>query len=190
MQLISKKITLRDWEAVDLEEYRKWNTGSHVWMDFDGPYYPPLEISAIERFSAECLKTIESGDWPIPRQKMVIANVEENKLIGLVSWYWQSEETNWKSIGIVIYDPENWSKGIGFEALSLWINYLFESDPDLMRLDLRTWGGNGGMIRLAEKLGFTEEARFRKARKVRGEYFDSVGMGILREEWDSKASYP
>lgn len=32
-------------------------------------------------------------------------------------------------------------------------------------------------------IGFKEEARFRKARIIKGEYFDSIGMGILREEW-------
>lgn len=39
------------------------------------------------------------------------------------------------------------------------------------------------MIRLAAKLGFQEEARFRKARIVNGEYYDGLGYGILREEW-------
>lgn len=44
------------------------------------------------------------------------------------------------------------------------------------------------MMALARKLGFTEEARFRKARIVNGEYFDGMGYGILRKEWDAR--YP
>jgi len=39
------------------------------------------------------------------------------------------------------------------------------------------------MIRLALKLGMIEEARFRNARIVLGNYYDSVSYGILREEW-------
>ena len=39
-------------------------------------------------------------------------------------------------------------------------------------------------MRLAEKLGYQEEARFRKARIVNGEYYDGIGFGILREEWE------
>lgn len=39
------------------------------------------------------------------------------------------------------------------------------------------------MMKLATKLGFQEEACFRKARIVKGEYFDSIGYGILREEF-------
>lgn len=39
-------------------------------------------------------------------------------------------------------------------------------------------------MRLAEKLGFKLEARFRNARIVNGSYFDSIGYGVLREEWE------
>jgi hypothetical protein len=34
----------------------------------------------------------------------------------------------------------------------------------------------------------SEEARIREARIVNGEYFDSIKMGILRREWESKRS--
>ena len=39
------------------------------------------------------------------------------------------------------------------------------------------------MIRAAEKLGMQMEARIRKVRFYEGEYYDSIRMGILREEW-------
>jgi RimJ/RimL family protein N-acetyltransferase len=60
--------------------------------------------------------------------------------------------------------------------------------PELARLDLRTWSGNHGMMALARKLGFIEEARFRKARIVDGAYHDGLGYGIRREEWATR--YP
>jgi len=104
-------------------------------------------------------------------------------MLGMVSWYWQSKETHWLSIGLVIYDAENWGKGIGYEALKLWIDYLFEANKNLVRMDLRTWSGNIGMMKLADKLGFKLEARFRNARIVNGKYYDSIGMGMLKNEW-------
>ena len=109
-------------------------------------------------------------------------------MIGQVSWYWISEETNWPALGIVIYDPQNWRKGIGNEALGLWSDYLLQAQPLFMRLDLRTWSGNAGMMRLVQKLGFKEEARFRNARLVDGQYYDGLGYGVLRDEW--AARYP
>jgi RimJ/RimL family protein N-acetyltransferase len=49
---------------------------------------------------------------------------------------------------------------------------------------LTTWSGNPRMIRCAEKLGMRLEGRMRKCRYYNGEYYDSIRMGILREEWD------
>ena len=89
---------------------------------------------------------------------------------------------------MVIYNPNQWGKGRGYEALGLWSDYLFQVVPDIVRLDLRTWSGNAGMMRLAEKLGYHLEARFRDARVVNGEHFDGLGYGILRAEWAS--GYP
>jgi len=100
-----------------------------------------------------------------------------------VSWYWQSQETHWLSVGLVIYDPAYWGQGRGYDALGLWSDYLFQALPAIVRLDLRTWSGNGGMMRLAEKLGYQLEARFRQARIVNGRYYDGLGYGVLREEW-------
>ena len=100
--------------------------------------------------------------------------------------YWISEETYWHALGIVLYDQATWIRGLGYEALGLWSDYLFREYPMFARLDLRTWSGNRGMMRLAEKLGYTQEACFRKARIVRGEYYDGLGYGILREEWKAK----
>jgi len=41
------------------------------------------------------------------------------------------------------------------------------------------------MMNLAEKLGFVLEARYRKARIVEDQYYDSISYGILREEWEN-----
>lgn len=183
MKLIGEKIILRDWEIADLKDYKFWNTGHKKWMDFDGPYYPKPTKEELSKQIEIIEKKISSNNFPAKRRKLVVANKVDNKIIGTTSWYWQSKETNWMSIGIAIYNENFWSKGIGFDALSLWIDYLFKQDKNLLRLDLRTWSGNFGMMKLAEKLGFKKEAVFRKARIVNDKYYDGIGYGILREEW-------
>jgi putative hydrolase of HD superfamily len=57
--------------------------------------------------------------------------------------------------------------------------------PQIARLDLYTWSGNIGMQKTALKLGYKEEARFRNARIVEDIYYDSLGFGILRKEWEA-----
>jgi RimJ/RimL family protein N-acetyltransferase len=39
------------------------------------------------------------------------------------------------------------------------------------------------MMKAAEKVGLQLEGRMRKCRYYNGEYFDSIRMGVLREEW-------
>lgn len=186
MKLQGEKVVLRDWVKADLEKDKYWHTGEHLWMTFNGPYYPLPALDIQEKWRAERLLKIEKDDWGEPRLNLIIADSDSNEMIGTVNRYWQSIETHWLSVGIVIYDENKWSGGIGYDALYLWCDYLFREMPEIARLDMRTWSGNNGMMRLAEKLGFTKEAIFRKARIVKGDYYDSIGYGILREEFEKR----
>lgn len=186
LQIEGSRITLRDWHEADLERYEHWLTFGAAWKKLDAPYYPAPSAEEIPALIAKKREEIAAARWPSPRTRLIIA--QEDVLIGMVSAYWVSEETDWLAVGIVIYDPACWGQGIGFEALGLWSDYLLREMPRLVRLDLRTWSGNRGMMRLAEKLGYQQEACFRKARIVDGAYYDGLGYGVLREEWDAR--YP
>ncbi len=176
------RVELRDWKKKDLNLYTEWSKPGHKWQEFDGPYYK-RSFEKLESNIAKLEEKIINQGFSYPRARQVISLKETDDFIGTVSCYWESIETNWLCAGISLYDEKYWGKGLGYEALGLWVDYLFESYPDIIRLDLRTWSGNMGMIKLAEKLGFKLEARFRKARIVNGEYFDSLGYGVLKDEW-------
>lgn len=180
-------VTLRDWRLEDLDVYAHWTAPGHRWQDFDGPYFPkptPEEqAEELERRRAAIL----AGNWPEPRRRLVVADAATDAMLGTVSWYWLGKETNWLALGILIFDPERWGRGLGAAALRQWCDYLWTAMPQLARLDLETWSGNTRMMRLAEKLGFRLEARYRKARVVDGVYHDAVGYGVLREEWAGAA---
>src|SRR5690606_26614556 len=96
----------------------------------------------------------------------------------------------WLEMGIVIYLPEYWNGGYGTEAIKLWIEYLFESLPLIARVGYTTWSGNIRMIKVGEKLGMTMEGRMRKCRYYNGVYYDSIRMGLLREEWENTKNTP
>jgi putative hydrolase of HD superfamily len=182
MKLEGEKLILRDWIAEDLADYAHWIQPHQKWHDLDGPYYRITDAEA-ERMVLDLKNKIAAGTFSHPRMRLVIADKTNNKLLGTVAAYWESKETNWLCIGLSLYDPSTWGKGFGHEALTLWIDYLFQTHTEIVRLDLRTWSGNIGMMKLAVKLGFQQEACFRKARIVNGQYFDGLGYGILKEEW-------
>lgn len=182
MKLSGSRLNLRDFELKDLDSYQHWLQPGHAWQEFDGPYYR-LDPQATQRRLDTRKQMIESGNFPTPRTHMVIASATTDELIGEVNAYWKSQETCWLCAGIDVFNHTSWGKGYGAEALTLWIQYLFDAHPDIVRLGFETWSGNHGMIKLALKLGFQEEARIRKARIVKGQHFDALSFGILREEW-------
>lgn len=122
----------------------------------------------------------------LPPRRLVIADMNDDAFYGTVSWHWESRETDWARMGITVFDPALRGRGIGRAALELWTDHLF-AHTNWVRLDYSTWSGNIAMVSVGRRLGFTEEARFRKARVVRGEFYDSVVMGVLREEWEARA---
>ncbi|MFN8528655.1 MAG: GNAT family protein [Anaerolineae bacterium] len=186
--LEGRRVNLRDWQLDDLDSYAHWLQPGHRWQELDGPYYGHPSAEEIPGILDNIRTRILDGHFTDPRARCIVADAADNHLIGQVSRYWISEETNWIAAGIVLYDPDLWGHGLGFEALGLWTDYLFRSLPQIVRLDLQTWSGNTGMMKLAAKLGYSLEGRFRKARIVAGAYYDALGYGILREEW--QAQYP
>lgn len=157
----------RMWELIFKEsapEWKKW----------DAPYFPHNAM-AYEKFLEKSSQYIEQDDfWVI--------TVDE-KVCGIVSYYFEDSQSVWLEMGIVIHEGQNWNKGIGTRALKLWLDHIFNTLPQV-RVGLTTWSGNERMIRVAEKLSMQLEARIRKVRLFEGEYYDSIRMGLLREEWD------
>jgi RimJ/RimL family protein N-acetyltransferase len=186
--LTGNKIILRDWQAQDQKAFVKWLQPGQRWKELDGPYYPLVGAEEVAGLVGELNRRLAQNDWPEPRDLMIVADKTTNNLLGIVTRSWESRETNWLTLGIIIYDPAVWGQGRGHEALGLWSDYLLAQMPELPRLDLRTWSGNPNMMRLALKLGYLEEARFRHARDYNGQSYDGLGYGILRQEWEAR--YP
>ncbi len=176
------EIKLRDLIEEDLKSYEMYHSPSNKWMEYNGPYYGQITNEELKKDIEDIKNKLKNNEKPWKHSK-VIADVQTNKLIGSVNWYWKSKETNWLEIGLVIFDETLWSKGIGYQALKLWINQVFKDRPEIVRIGLSTWSGNIGMIKLSEKLGLKKEAEYKNARIVKGEYYDSISYGILKEEW-------
>jgi RimJ/RimL family protein N-acetyltransferase/catechol 2,3-dioxygenase-like lactoylglutathione lyase family enzyme len=180
VQIVGENVILRN--IIESDLFPLWqmiyDQESPEWKKWDAPYYPMDRID-YEHFVKQMKDRLVS-DEDVP-SRMVIAT-KGGELIGSVSYYWEHKESLWMEVGFVIYKPKFWNGGYGTEALKLWIDHLFASMP-LVRIGLTTWSGNHRMIRCAEKLGMKMEARIRKARLYEGKFYDSIRMGVLREEW-------
>ena len=177
-------IILRELEIEDLEDYLYWNHPSREFHKFNGPYFAKDTEEELKQYINGLRERFINGEKNVFKNKKIIANKDTNGIIGVVNWYWTSEETLWMEIGIAIFNEKYWGYGIGYEALKVWIDTIFQEHLKLIRIGLSTWSGNERMIKLAEKLGLKKEAVYRKARIVNNEYFDSVSYGILKDEWE------
>lgn len=176
------KIRLRRLELKDLENYYEMNHPSRLFHKYNGPYFEKKTEQELKTKIDKLREQLKEGKL-INTRAMQIVDQSNDTLIGEVSWHWKSKETNWMEIGIIVFNEQYWGKGIGYDALKLWIDKLFEDRQELIRIGLTTWSGNLRMMALATKLGMLKEATYRKARIVDNEYYDSVSYGILREEW-------
>ncbi|EON71305.1 GNAT family N-acetyltransferase [Lysinibacillus sphaericus] len=156
----------RLWQLIYKDEQPEWK----LW---DAPYFPHVPMT-YEDFIPMSEKWINREDFWV---------IEVNGIVrGVISYYWEHEPSKWLEMGIVFHEANTWGKGFGTKALKLWINHLFSTLP-IVRVGFTTWSGNERMIRVGQKLGMQMEARIRKVRYYNGHYYDSIRMGILREEW-------
>ena len=181
-------VSLRRWQVSDADAVQRWEQPGQQWRRFNAPFFKTNTAEDIDAIADRIRRSVPKGeDMGGGRSLPVVDARDENRLLGRVSRA-QIDETGWTQAGIIVYDPDTWGHGLGSEALRLWIDLLFRTDPELHRLDLRTWSGNIGMIKVAERLGFTLEARYREARLVESVHYDDLGFGMLRSEWPQVGS--
>lgn len=185
MRIAGRRAVLRDWTPGDVARYREWLRPEHDWHDTNGPYFGRPNEAEADRAAARAREVLARP--PVPRTMLVVCRPDDDTLVGMVNWYWECRETDWRRIGIGLYDPTVRGHGLGTEALRLWTAYLFDS-TDALRLDLSTYSGNVAMCRAAQAAGFVLEGRLRAARRWSGGVHDAMIYGVLRDEWRAQAT--
>jgi RimJ/RimL family protein N-acetyltransferase len=175
----SNAVILRDALFADVESYVRWmNQGE--WQQYDAPweieYLFRDEHEVRKMFSERYMRNLSS-----PRSRAIIAT-QEHKPLGSVNRYVEERFPDAWFIGINICEDDYLNKGIGTEALKLWVDYLF-AKSNIHRIGLATYSFNPRMIRVAEKLGFTHEGTDREIIRWHGEWVDRLHFGVLRNEW-------
>lgn len=107
---------------------------------------------------------------------------EKAKHIGVIEYREINIVSRRCSVGIGIGEKAYWGKGYGTDALKALIHYLFQT-MNLNRVQLDTWSGNVRAIRSYEKCGFVVEGRMRNDAYIDGQYYDTIVMGLLKEEF-------
>ena len=147
-----KHVILRDSVPSDVDNYVRWWTQDE-WAKLDEPWVNtsnPISRRDVAKYRKSCLKSCAS-EKPSPR---VCADIEtvDGVPIGWVRCYSSKESRNEWYLEIAIGEETYWERGLGTEALRLWVDYLF-ANSDFHRLALFTYslnpagegGGEGGV---------------------------------------------
>ena len=83
-------------------------------------------------------------------------------------------------------------RGVGTHATRWITDHYFRSHPDARRFDAQTRHDNWPMRRTLERCGWVKEAHWRRAWRdhATGQWYDSVGYAVLRDDWLSGATTP
>ncbi len=109
----------------------------------------------------------------------------DDALVGTAALRWVQWAHGVAFLQIGIGKPEDREHGYGTDALKLILNYAF-NELNLFRLNANAFEYNERAIRLLERVGFVEEVRRRQAIHRNGRRWDSIIMGLLREDWEDK----
>ncbi len=81
--------------------------------------------------------------------------------------------------------PDYWGRGYVPEAARALIDLAF-TELNLHKIELSCFGYNLQSQRVAEKLGFTLEARIRDRKDAQGNRCDDLRYGLLKSEWEAQ----
>lgn len=140
----------------------------------------PARLHSEKALKAWFEKQVENGFSP-ERYSFTVRTLSEDKFIGFLGlWVDLIHSEAW--VGIGIGEREFWSQGYGTDMMKLCISYVF-NELGMERLSLGLHEYNPRALRSYEKCGFRLEGRTRKDLMREGRRYDSLWMGILREEW-------
>jgi RimJ/RimL family protein N-acetyltransferase len=172
-----KRIRLGSFRPDDIHVYHRWYQDSDFTRMLDA-------APAVPKSEARLARWLDEEERNRDTQLFAIRTLDLDVIIGFV----QLDDIQWTHgvgwIAIGIGDPDYRSRGYGYEAMSLLLQFAF-NEINLHRVQLTVFAYNTRAIRLYEKLGFRHEGVFREALLRDGQRYDVLLYGLLRHEWSA-----
>jgi RimJ/RimL family protein N-acetyltransferase len=139
----------------------------------------PFHVNA--RPSPEMVRAwLAAGMFTEPEARTFWVHAEEERA-GLIRLHDLEDETPMFDLRLRAFFR---GRGLGRQALRWLTRFVFTTMPGVERIEGTTRQDNVAMRRLFETCGFAKEAHYRRAWPAAGgERLDSIGYGILREDW-------
>ena len=169
-------VRLRPLEPADLEREYRWINDREVTRYLAARY--PISMAQEERW----LRELAPNDFA---HGVVLAiETKDGAHIGNIDLHSGRPEDRKAGLGIMIGEKAYWGKGYGTDAIITLLRFAFH-EMNLNRVWLHAFEFNERAIACYKKCGFREEGRLRQHYFGEGRFWDSVVMGILREEFEA-----
>lgn len=172
-KLVGDRIYLSPRNAEDTEKFTEWLNDFNV-TDYVGKSSQLVTLSGEKKYLEE---------YSSPEATFSIVTLEDDKLIGTAGFDKIDHLNRRATLGIFIGDKDYRDKGYGTETVRLVLDYGFNY-LNLNNINLTVMEFNQRAIKCYQKCGFKEVGRRRKANYINGNYYDSVLMDILKEEFN------
>jgi RimJ/RimL family protein N-acetyltransferase len=177
MELKGTNIDLRLYKESDLNLMAYFFTHENEWMEHDAPWEKDDPFDS-EKYIENKITRLYSDNLLELMMKRLEIFSKGGVHLGWVSSYKVNDQFEFdptgKNLGIgivIVYDVFR-SKGLGFEAMNLYIDFIKKTYHS--NLIIQTWSGNIKMMKLAEKLGFELIQRVKDLRVVNNQKYDAL----------------
>ena len=144
--------------------------------------FPPVQTLEDEIYYLEHILPERNEQDNLPAGYGIVVKGTDT-IIGSVDFNHRHED-DVLEIGYTLH-PDYWGQGYVPEAARALIDLAFK-ELGLHKIELVCFGYNVQSQRVAEKLGFTLEARIRDRKDAQGNRCDDLIYGLLKSEWEEK----
>ena len=142
--------------------------------------FPPVKTLEDEIYYLEHILPERNEKDNLPAGYGIVVKGTD-KVIGSVDFNHRHED-DVLELGYTLH-PDYWGRSYVPEAACALIDLAFK-ELGLHKIELTCFGYNVQSQRVAEKLGFTLEARIRDRKDAQGNRCDDLRYGLLRSEWE------
>ncbi|MDD2427743.1 MAG: GNAT family protein [Eubacteriales bacterium] len=171
--LEGKRVFIRNFIADDYEAF------AGLFADEDVLYY--FLPGQVRTYSASDLKNL-LADWNDFDTAFVYTILHKNDPVGLITCESVDFDMGHTEVGIALLNTAVQGKGLATEAMTVFIDFLFE-DLGLHRINARIISGNETSLKLFQRLGFRQEGRQREYVRRGSSYLDMNLYGLLAQDW-------
>ncbi|MCP4350622.1 MAG: GNAT family N-acetyltransferase [Desulfobacterales bacterium] len=168
-----KQISLRTVRKKDVEQLFELESN----LEYRNQYFM-IDFPSESQFSKDF---DENGFWSKEKGRLLIVD-DSDTILGWVFFYKGIPYFDGFEIGYLLYKLSSRGKGIGTEAVKLFVQYLFELFP-INRIHAITHVDNESSKKMLKRIGFKFEGITRQAIYIRGKYTDAELWSVLRSEW-------